>query len=585
MKTTVTLCTSLLLMAVLSTPCPAQGQERQRTFFLENEDLHSALDSLMLWYDVSIVYFDEHVSTMSVTSRCNSCPITEALSRILEGTGLTWIRMGSQFVLRQRPHAPAPVTTTVSGVVTDSLTGAWIAGATVLMQNDEDGDGRAAHRWCPTNAYGFYSLPDIDPGAYRLSVRAIGYTIARCTFTISGDVPVRCDLALRQMEITMQEFTVEGHRTESIPAGGYVRGTYIRSVPSDQTQYLLDGARIYNPSHFGGVLSTFQPDVLNDVDPAINGLSPFYGGRIGGLLDLSLREGTHERFSGNAGVGSLGAHLFVEGPAGDKSTFLVSGRRSFVEPMIPFLGNDDNPSRSGSYEIVGKANYRLAENSRLFLSGYLGGDSYANSVDGGGGHLDNSFNWSNGNLQCRWFGISSSSLFLFASAGYSRYDLTLDHAFSTPSTYPSPPTPSSGYRIEDLSLRAHAENFFDPAHTVRGGVEVVGHRISGNISEISLSNASLQLKESSFWELAVYAQDQWRITDELMVELGARATSFVGDFRVALRRRSPLLAHCCSGYHHALLHHVDRNQSVHPCVSEHRRILLLSDRVLVSLGY
>ena len=509
------MCIALGIAVAFSSPSHAQDPERQRTFRFENVELRNALDSLMQWYDISIVYFDSHVGGSKVSSRCSSCTVVQALEQVLDGTGLMWIRMGNQFVLRPRPTSPDRMTAALNGVVSDSLTGGWIAGATVLLQKAEEGANREVVRWCPTNSFGFYALPDVEPGDYVLTVRAIGYAPSSHAFSIDGRDALRVDFFLRQEEIFMQEFTVEGHRTESTPAGGLVRGTYIRSVPSDQTQYLLDGARIYNPSHFGGVLATFQPDVLNDVESEMSGLSPFYGGRIGGLLDLSIREGTQERIAGIAGMGSLGTHLLIEGPLGDRSTFLVSGRRAYVDPAVPFLRADATPSRSGSYEILGKANYRLAGNSRLFLSGYLGGDTYANGVEGAGGRLDNAFEWSNRNLQCRWFGISSSSLFLYGSVGYSRHDLSLDHRLTAPWTNAPSGSYSSDYQIEDISLRAHAEHFLDRDHTIRGGVELNAHRITGDISEFSLSNAPISFDGFRFWELALYLQDQWRITEGL----------------------------------------------------------------------
>jgi hypothetical protein len=507
----------------------AQERERHRAIRIDNTDLRVALDSLMRWYDISIVYFDDDVRNARVSASCSSCIAVEALNRLLDGTALMWIKMGDQFILRKRQEKQQPLTGNINGIVSDSLTGATIVGAMTVLERAGDADQRRARRWCLTNTYGFYSLPEIPSGTYVLEIRALGYATERRSVTLQDGNAIRVDIPLRQMDIPMQEFTVEGHRTESTPAGGLVRGICVRSVPTDQTQYLLDGARIYNPSHFGNVLSTFQPDLLNDVEPAINGLSPFYGGRIGGLLDLSLREGTQDRLSASIGFGSLGTHVFIEGPLSAKSTFMLSGRRSFVDPVIPFIGEKDNASRSGSYEVSGKANYRLTGGSRLFLSSYLGGDTYANSVEGAGNHLDNQFSWSNKSIQCRWFGIGSSSLFLFASAGYSSYDLALNHSMSTvPGSGASPL--SSDYRIEDLSFRAHAEHFLDENHTVRGGMELTAHRISGSISEFSLANAPFVVRQNTFWELAVYAQDQWMVSDGVIAELGARATSFMGDF-------------------------------------------------------
>jgi len=481
----------------------------------------------MKWYDVSIVYFDEHVTNVRVNLNCTSCPVAEALGQVLDGTSLTWVRMGAQFVLRQRPEQAVPATADVNGVITDSLTGEWIGGATVVLEQRSDDGELLVRRWCPTNPFGYYSLRRIEPGEYRLRIHAVGYTATPRSILVEANSTHRTDVKLSQREIPLQEYTVEGHRTESAPAGGLVRGTYVRSVPSDQTQYLLDGARIYNPSHFGGVLSTFQPDVLNDVAPAVSGLSPYYGGRISGLLDLSLREGSTERLSGAGGLGSLGADLFMEGPVNDRSSYLFSARRAFVDPPVPFLGESDMASRSGSYELIGKINFRLSASSRLFASGYLGADTYENSVRGGGQQLDNTFRWKNQSLQFRWFGISSSSLFLFSSLGYSRYNLTLSHDISDPIAVRA--GFASDYAIDDLSLRAHAEHFYDQNHTIRGGVELTGHGIRGNIGEFSLCAAPFILSGFSSWELAVYVQDQWRFSSSVTAELGARITSFMGS--------------------------------------------------------
>ena len=301
-------------------------------------------------------------------------------------------------------------------------------------------------------------------------------------------------------------------------------------APSHRTKRSISLMGLASTTHPTSVayIATFQPDVLNDVESGRKRTLSILRGPDWGLLDLSIREGTKERVSGTAGAGSLGTHLLIEGPLSEKSTFLISGRRAYVDPAVPFLEPDAAMSRSGSYEVIGKVNYRLATSSRLFLSGYLGRDTYENSADGGGGRLDNSFSWANRNLQCRWFGIGSSSLFLYGSVAYSRYDLTLDHSLNDQTGQPSTVL-SSDYRIEDFSVRAHAEHYLDRDHTVRGGVELIGHGISAAISTFSLSNAPFTLQGFSSWELAVYLQDQWRITGESQQNWGARVTSFMGS--------------------------------------------------------
>ena len=85
MRIAATLCISLILFAALPSSGMAQEIQRQRAFRFENESLRVAIDSLMRWYGCSIVYFDSNVSGISVTSRCTSCSVVDALEQLLNG--------------------------------------------------------------------------------------------------------------------------------------------------------------------------------------------------------------------------------------------------------------------------------------------------------------------------------------------------------------------------------------------------------------------------------------------------------------------------------------------------------------------
>jgi len=120
-------------------------------------------------------------------------------------------------------------------------------------------------------------------------------------------------------------------------------------------------------------------------------------------------------------------------------------------------------------------------------------------------------------------------LFLYASAGYSQYGFDLGHSlFSFASSTPVPGL-SSTYGIEDFSLRVQAEDYYDEDHTVRGGAEILHHRIHGTISNFSSQIAPFSLQNFMAWEASVYLQDQWKLLPGLTAEFGARATNFLGD--------------------------------------------------------
>jgi hypothetical protein len=507
----------------------AQDRDKARSFQFAEVSLRSALDSLMRWYPVSIVYLDRDIEDEKAYASCSGCGFEEALEKVLEGTSLTWIRTGNQFILKKTDSAPSRSVATLCGTVRDSMTGEWIADATVAARSGAGETPGTVQHWCPTNQYGFYSLRNLTPGPYTLTVRAIAHKVQELFIIVPPSGPLLMDFGMIPEAITMPEVTVEAYRSALTSAGSYSRGIYLRSGPSDQNQYFLDGARIYNPSHFGGVLSSISDEAVNEVQQMASGMPPSYGGRIGGILDLSMRDGTTERLSGSAGAGSLGTRVSLEGPLGGVTSFLISGRRAYPDALVPFIQADGTPSRLGSSEVTVKMSHRISSSSRLFLSGYWAGDTYDNQVEGAGMRLNNNFGWENSMANVRWIGIASPSLFLTASAAYTRYGFTLEHAMTSDPYLPPDASLSSDYRVEDVTLRAQAEHYYDEEHTVLGGVELVHHRMKGNLSTFSTQIAPMSQTGSPIWELSVYLQDQWRILPGVMAEIGARATNFTGD--------------------------------------------------------
>lgn len=552
-------------MAALAVVATAQVKQGPVSFRLEGVSLRASLDSLMRWFPVSIVYMDRDVEGKSVTASCQGCDLEGALDRLLEGTSLVWIRTGDQVVLKSRSPERVSIRRTVSGIVTDSVTGEPLAGAMVLLQDSAGQDLGSVRRWCPTNTSGFFSLRGVDPGAYLVAVRALGYGTALVHALVGSEADLRLDIGLFEEKITLEEVMVEGRRTTVLSSQGFTRGIYVPATPADQTEYHLDGARIYNPTHFGGVLSAFNEEALNDVQVIPGGLSPYYGGRIGGIMDLAMRDGSREGVSGSLGIGSLGMRASLEGPLIGRTTFLVSGRRGYPEPAVPFLTAEGTPSRLGITELTAKLTHRSATGDQFSANGYLGRDAYDNAAAGNGVSLSNNFSWGNTTLNLGWTGILSPSVFVRVSAGYTRYDFSLQHVLATPVQIPEGARLSSGYTIEDLSLRAHAEHFYDQSHTVRGGVDLVRHRTAGYVSEFSTRTGHMSLDGAGFWELSVYLQDQWRLLPGVMAEIGARATTF-SDGIATLSSVDPRFSTLVTASEHVRLYGsiTSINQYVHP---------------------
>jgi hypothetical protein len=524
-----TYCISILLAFCLAAGAHSQNQGKPLSLTFEQMSLRAVCDTLIQRYGVPLVYVDSDLEGQSVTVRCEECSIEDFLSRILQSTRLTWRKTQSQYVLLRRLETRRTPSATISGAVRDSVTGESLAGAYVMLYPDSGGDiSSSLVRVCPSNSYGFYSLRRVPAGLYRMVVRFVGYKHLSLQCTVTDSSSLQINPQMTQNQIAMQGVTIEGQRSVLSAADGISQGVFFRSTPSDQNQYLLDGARIYNPSHFGGVLSSFNTEALNAVQVSAGGIPPSYGGRIGGILDIAMREGTMERLSGSVGTGSLGSQLLLEGPLAVSTTFMISGRKGYPDILLPRIQTGGVPSTLNASEVIAKVSHRLSGSDRLFLSGYIGRDSYNNTVEGRRNGVHNDFTWGNASANLRWIGIASPSLFLHASAVYTRYDFTVTHNLRD-DIFLGSTRLFSDYKVEDVTLRTHVEHYYDEEHTLRVGVELTRHSMSGTIDQYSSQIAQLRLNGSSSWEMSIYLQDQWQLLPRVMAELGARATSFSGN--------------------------------------------------------
>jgi hypothetical protein len=142
--------------------------------------------------------------------------------------------------------------------------------------------------------------------------------------------------------------------------------------------------------------------------------------------------------------------------------------------------------------------------------------------------LSNSLSWGNRALNLRWTGILTPSLFAQAAGSYSRYRIGLSQEISTAGQPAPGSSPSSAYLVEDFGIRAHIEQYYDPDHTILGGMDIEHHRFAGFLSALSTQIGTKTLDGLSSWELSIYLQDQWRILPRVVASMGARATSFSG---------------------------------------------------------
>ncbi len=447
---------------------------------------------------------------------------------------------------------------TLSGYVRDKQTGEELIGANIYFSELLKGT--------VSNTYGFYSI-STEKGSYTLVISYLGYETYETRVELINDI--RLNIELQPSGLSTGEVTIQADRTdknvkstetgtillpiktiESLPvlfgevdilktiqllpgvqsAGEGSAGFYVRGGGPDQNLILLDGATVYNASHLFGFFSVFNSDAIKDVKLIKGGMPAEYGGRLSSVLDISMKEGNMKEYKARGGISLIASRLTVEGPIKeDTSSFIISGRRTYVDLLIrPFVPDSSPFAGSGYYfyDLNAKVNYRISDRDRVFLSGYFGRDvfSFANAENGVAMNIP----WGNTTASARWNHLFSDKLFMNTTAIYSDYQFSIDilqNDFNLKLF--------SG--ITNYTLKTDFSYFPGDNHKITFGANYTRHlfipsSVSGQSEEVSIDVGDALLQFAN--DYSIYINDEFDLTPRLRINAGLRGTIFqqVGPF-------------------------------------------------------
>lgn len=110
------------------------------------------------------------------------------------------------------------------------------------------------------------------------------------------------------------------------PGGPAGDALYVRGSAANLQLVLLDGAPVYAPFHMGGLIESFEPEVVGSADLYLGGAPARYDGGLSYVMDLSTRSGGGTGHSAGGTVDMVSATGRVEGPLVGGMRYLASGR-------------------------------------------------------------------------------------------------------------------------------------------------------------------------------------------------------------------------------------------------------------------
>ncbi|MDA0683971.1 MAG: TonB-dependent receptor plug domain-containing protein [Bacteroidetes bacterium] len=573
---------SCLLLLFLSLTLHVQvGAQTVRLQF-EDEPLESALTAFSEETGIDVVYSPLLTKGLTTSCRYRGTSAMDALICIMSGHQFRAQPIGRrQFVLIPLgedvlPEASAD-RSVLNGFVLDAETGESLIGAHVILPGLGVGT--------ITNEAGFFALPGAPRRAINAAITYLGYTrldttvVAReepgqfflhpATYTVDGVIIEESSDRRADVTITPGLLAISSRELQRLPGtlgnsdvleslrwmpgiqrtGEATGGLLIRGSGPDQNLYLIDGAPVYHPWHAFSLISTFQTDTFKDIALYRGAFPAEFGGRLSAVLDAELRDGSLSQPSATVGISGLNVSFIMESPISNKSSFMLSGRRSYIDRIIgrkhaveDDFGRQDT-LRTGYYFYDWSAKFTFRPDARtsVSVSYYTGKDAldlrlpfdlsldFSSWLRPADLFFEVDQQWGNRILSIRYQRLISSRLFLTGTLFSSEYN-------AYENTYVRPSQSSaveSAYDVDlqDVGARVVLDWYPSPSHQVRTGIEAVHHRFGSDLDAIityspTLNEPLKQRSRSEATEISAFIQDIWTPRSALRVLPGIRVSWF-----------------------------------------------------------
>ncbi len=547
--------------------------------------LGDALQLLGEQAGVDVVFAERLVQGRRSTCLYEGDRVEEALDCLLRSSDLSVerVRRTQYVVVPLRPvaerHRAAPVPGVISGYISDAATGERLIGANVLLVDLRLGT--------TTNAAGYFAIPALPQGDYAVRVSYVGYetrVLQLAAGAENGALTIALTPApLKSEEVVVEAAEVGSPETSTLPGAHAFTPQDLETLPSatgeqdlfqslqwvagvqkpgelnaalivrggeaDQNLYLLDGVPVYHPWHAFSLISTFQAETFKEVRLYRGTFPAEHGGRLSSVLDTQLKDGSRTGTHASAALSILSGRMMVESPLGKNASFMVAGRRSYIDRLIgrkhPVQGSDGRRDtlRTGYhfYDLSGKLTYQLGARHRLSVSHYRGRDvldlrlpfDLSLDFDSWLRPADLFFEvdqqWGNVVTSLRHQYLPSRRLFATTTLYQSAYDAK-EAAYILPSVSSSI---ASDYRVslKDMGVRIDVDYYLALTHQVRTGLQVVRHRFQSDLDaavRVGVGPVEVQQQRGDVhaWDVALYVQDSWQPSHRWQVVPGIRASFF-----------------------------------------------------------
>jgi len=301
----------------------------------------------------------------------------------------------------------------IKGRVTNALNNEPIMFANVLVLGTEKGT--------TTDIEGNYAIEGLEPGLYNVRFTYIGFE-ERTEYEVQviNNRPAEVNVQLQEQTAELEEVVVRAapfKKTEESPVslrtigvaeiqrnpGGnrdisrvvqtlpgvttsasFRNDLIIRGGAPNENRFFLDEVEVPVINHFatqgasGGPVGMINVNFIREVDFYSGAFPANRGNALSSVFDFAMRDGRDDRLGGTFMVGASDIGLTLEGPIGDKATFLLSARRSYLQFLFQALGLPFLPTYN---DFQAKVKYKIDKRNELTFIGLGAIDQFALNLD------------------------------------------------------------------------------------------------------------------------------------------------------------------------------------------------------------
>lgn len=431
-------------------------------------------------------------------------------------------------------------TALVSGYVRDIKTGEPIIGVSIYIDKPKIG--------VTTDQYGYYTIT-LPKGRQTLNIQSIGMKDTRRQVMLSGDGKLNIDLQtqvmmlktvivsaeklsnVRGLQMGVQKLDIKAIKQVPVvfgepdlirvlltlpgvqSVGDASTGLNVRGGAADQNLILFNDATIFNSSHFFGLFSVFNSEIVKNVELYKSSIPAKYGGRLSSVLDITGREGNKKDFAGSAGIGLVTSRINFEGPiVKDKTSFIIGGRTTYANWLLNLLPNTYKNSQASFYDINLGISHQINKKNNLYFTAYTSHDKFNLNND-------TTYGYRNLNFSLKWKHVFNDKFYGVVIAGYDRYQYNITSEANPVNAY------KLTFDVNQANIKAQFSYYLSAAHTLEFGLSSIYYKLHpGSYEPVggkSLVAPDVVDAEQAL-ESAVYLSDRFTISPRLGIEAGLR---------------------------------------------------------------